>query len=85
MSALDAIRIHGAEGYTEAAGIEVELRDAVGGLAYSGTSDIQRGIVARLLGLDRPARRRPGCTDWAVRVPPEEDDGTWVQAGRPRW
>jgi alkylation response protein AidB-like acyl-CoA dehydrogenase len=58
VSAIDAIRIHGAEGYTEAAGIEVELRDAIGGLAYSGTSDIQRGIVARLLGLDRPARRR---------------------------
>jgi alkylation response protein AidB-like acyl-CoA dehydrogenase len=56
-SALDAIRVHGAEGYTEAAGLESELRDAVGGLAYSGTSDIQRNIVARLLGVDRPTRR----------------------------
>lgn len=58
LSALDAIRIHGAEGYTEAGGVESELRDAVGGLAYSGTSDIQRNIVARLLGVDRPTRRR---------------------------
>ncbi len=55
-SALDAIRIFGAEGYTEAAGVEVFLRDAVGGLAYSGTSDIQRNIAARLLGVDRPSR-----------------------------
>jgi len=55
-SALDAVRIFGAEGYTQAAGIEIELRDAVGGLAYSGTSDIQRNIVAGLLGVDRPER-----------------------------
>lgn len=61
LSALDSIRIHGAEGYTVAGGVESELRDAVGGLAYSGTSDIQRNIVARLLGVDRPLRRRaPG-------------------------
>ncbi len=53
-SALDAVRIHGAEGYTSAAGVEADLRDAVGGLAYSGTSDIQRNIIARLLGVDRP-------------------------------
>ena len=58
LSALDSIRIHGAEGYTVAGGVEFELRDAVGGLAYSGTSDIQRNIVARLLGVDRPVRRR---------------------------
>jgi alkylation response protein AidB-like acyl-CoA dehydrogenase len=55
-SAVDAIRIHGAEGYTEAAGVEMDLRDAVGGLAYSGTSDIQRNIVARMLGVERPVR-----------------------------
>lgn len=55
-SALDAIRIHGAEGYVVAGGIERELRDALGGLAYSGTSEIQRSIVARFLGVDRPLR-----------------------------
>ncbi|HEY5873701.1 MAG TPA: acyl-CoA dehydrogenase family protein, partial [Ilumatobacteraceae bacterium] len=58
-SAVDAVKIHGAEGYTEAAGIELELRDALGGLVYSGTSDIQRNIVARLLGVDRPERPSP--------------------------
>ncbi len=57
-SALDAIQIHGAEGYTLAAGIEADLRNAVGGLAYSGTSDIQRNIVAGLLGVDRPLRKQ---------------------------
>ncbi len=55
-SALDAIRIHGAEGYTDALGLNAELGDTVGGLAYSGTSDIQRNIVARLLRADRPIR-----------------------------
>ena len=32
-------------------GVERDLRDAVGGVLYAGTSDIQRNIVARLLGL----------------------------------
>ncbi len=50
-SALNALRVHGANGYLSETGIERELRDAVGGLVYSGTSDIQRNIVARLLGL----------------------------------
>jgi alkylation response protein AidB-like acyl-CoA dehydrogenase len=31
--------------------IERDLRDAVGGTLYSGTSDIQRMIIARWLGL----------------------------------
>ena len=33
------------------AAIERDLRDAVGGTIYAGTSDIQRNIVAGLLGL----------------------------------
>jgi len=49
--ALGAVRVHGARGYVSEHGIERELRDAVGGIAYSGTSDIQRNIIARLLGL----------------------------------
>lgn len=60
-SALDAIRIFGAEGYTLAAGVESGLRDAIGGLSYSGTSDIQRTIVARMLGVGRP-RRSPASS-----------------------
>jgi alkylation response protein AidB-like acyl-CoA dehydrogenase len=58
-SALDAVRIHGAEGYTMAGPVEAELRDAIGGLAYSGTSEIARNLVARLLHVDRP-QRDPG-------------------------
>lgn len=50
-SALDAIAIHGGEGYLAAAGIERNLRDALGATIYSGTSDVQRNIVASLLGL----------------------------------
>lgn len=50
-SSLDAIRVHGGYGYMTEQGVERDLRDAVGGTLYSGTSDIQRNIVARLLGL----------------------------------
>lgn len=50
-SSLDAIKIHGARGYVSEYGIERDLRDAVGGTIYAGTSDIQRNIVAGLLGL----------------------------------
>jgi alkylation response protein AidB-like acyl-CoA dehydrogenase len=58
LSAVDAMQIHGAYGYTTAAGVEAELRDAIGGLAYSGTSEIARNLVARLLRVDRPLRKR---------------------------
>ena len=50
-SGLDAIRIHGGAGYLSETGVERDLRDAVGGVLYAGTSDIQRNIVSRLLGL----------------------------------
>ena len=50
-SGLDAIRVHGGYGYTTEFGVERNLRDAIGGTIYSGTSDIQRTIIARLLGL----------------------------------
>lgn len=50
-SALDAIAVHGGEGYLSAAGIERNLRDALGATIYSGTADVQRNIVASLLGL----------------------------------
>ncbi len=56
-TALDAIQIFGAEGYTTDGGVEHLLRDAVGGLSYSGTSDIQRNVVASMLRIDRPGRR----------------------------
>jgi alkylation response protein AidB-like acyl-CoA dehydrogenase len=50
-SSLDAIRLHGAQGYVQELGIERDLRDGIGGVIYSGTSDIQRNVIARLLGL----------------------------------
>ncbi|MEP6833604.1 MAG: acyl-CoA dehydrogenase family protein [Gemmatimonas sp.] len=50
-SCLDAVQIYGGYGFTEEYGVERELRDAVGSRLYSGTSDIQRAIIARSLGL----------------------------------
>jgi L-prolyl-PCP dehydrogenase len=50
-SSLDAIRIHGGYGYTTEFEVERDLRDAIGGVLYSGTSDIQKVIIAGLLGL----------------------------------
>jgi alkylation response protein AidB-like acyl-CoA dehydrogenase len=50
-SALSAIQIFGGNGYTTAFGLEAELRDAVGGTIYSGTSEIQRNRIAATLGL----------------------------------
>jgi hypothetical protein len=50
-SCLDAIQIHGGYGYTTALPYERELRDAIGGTLYSGTSEIQRHIIATKLGL----------------------------------
>jgi alkylation response protein AidB-like acyl-CoA dehydrogenase len=50
-SSMDAIRIHGGYGYMTEFEVERDLRDAVGGVLYSGTSDIQRVIIARMLGI----------------------------------
>lgn len=50
-TALDAARVYGAKGYLTEFDVEREVRDALGGLVYSGTSDIQRNIIARLMGV----------------------------------
>ena len=50
-SSLDAVQLHGAYGYMKESGIERDLRDAIAGTIYSGTSEIQRVILARMLGL----------------------------------
>jgi len=50
-SSLDAIRIHGGSGYLTENEVERNLRDAVGGVIYAGTSDIQKNIIASSLGL----------------------------------
>ena len=50
-SALDAVQIHGGYGYTTECDVERVLRDAVGSTIYSGTSEMQRNIIARWLRL----------------------------------
>jgi alkylation response protein AidB-like acyl-CoA dehydrogenase len=50
-SGLDAMQIHGSRGYLSRNRIDVELRDALGARIYSGTNDLQRVMIARLLGL----------------------------------
>jgi alkylation response protein AidB-like acyl-CoA dehydrogenase len=50
-SSQDAIQTHGAWGYLKDAGIERDLRDAIASTIYSGTSEIQRVVLARMLGL----------------------------------
>ena len=50
-AALDALQIFGSYGYMAEMGIEKEVRDALAATIYSGTSEIQRNIIARSLGL----------------------------------
>lgn len=50
-SSLDALFIHGGVGYLAEWELERDVRDAVGGCIYSGTSDIQRNLIAARLGL----------------------------------
>lgn len=50
-AAEDALRLLGARGYIRGTLPESALRDALGGLIFSGTSDIQRQLVAIELGL----------------------------------
>jgi alkylation response protein AidB-like acyl-CoA dehydrogenase len=50
-AALGAVQVHGGYGYTTEYEPERLLRDAVGSTLYSGTSEMQRSIIARWLGL----------------------------------
>ncbi|MBV2358172.1 acyl-CoA dehydrogenase family protein [Thalassococcus sp. CAU 1522] len=50
-NSIDAITLHGGSGYMTETGIECHLRNAVGGLIYSGSSDIQKNRIAAMLGL----------------------------------
>ena len=50
-SCLDAVQIHGGSGFMTELEFERELRDSVGSTLYSGTSEIQRNIIARGLRL----------------------------------
>lgn len=48
-SAADAVQIFGGRGYLTEFGLEKDLRDATGGTIYSGTSEIQRDKISRIL------------------------------------
>ena len=50
-SSQDAIQIHGARGYLTEHEIERDLRDALASRLYSGTSEIQRRLIAQWMGL----------------------------------
>ncbi len=50
-AARDALQLHGGYGYMKEYPIEREVRDALAGTLYSGTSEMQRKIIARCLGL----------------------------------
>jgi len=50
-SALTALQVFGGYGYTTEYGVEQQLRDALPGLIYSGTNDIQKNRIAAMLGL----------------------------------
>ena len=50
-AALDALQLYGGSGYMKEYPIEREVRDALSGTLYSGTSEMQRKIIARCLGL----------------------------------
>jgi alkylation response protein AidB-like acyl-CoA dehydrogenase len=50
-AAVDAVQIHGGYGFMVEYEVERALRDAIGGTIYSGTSEMQRNIIARWLGL----------------------------------
>lgn len=50
-SCLDAVQIHGGYGYTTEYEVERDLRDSIASTLYSGTSEIQKNIIAKYLGL----------------------------------
>ncbi len=50
-SGIDAMRIYGGHSYLVENGLERDVRDALGGVLYAGTSDIQRNIIAGMLGV----------------------------------
>ena len=51
-SSIDAAAVHGARGYVTEFEVERQLRDAFAGMVYSGTNDVLRNIVARILGIN---------------------------------
>jgi alkylation response protein AidB-like acyl-CoA dehydrogenase len=62
-SSQDAIQVLGGAGYTREHEVERDLRDALATRIYSGTSEVQKNLVARLIGLPAPppAARPPAA------------------------
>jgi alkylation response protein AidB-like acyl-CoA dehydrogenase len=50
-SSMDAVTVHGGYGYMTEYELERDLRDAIGSRLYSGTSDLQRNVIAGHLRL----------------------------------
>lgn len=50
-AALDTVQLHGGNGFMVEYEVERALRDAIGATVYSGTSEMQRNIIGRWLGL----------------------------------
>jgi alkylation response protein AidB-like acyl-CoA dehydrogenase len=54
-SGLDFIVTYGGQGIVSEMGVDALLRDALPATAFSGTTDIQKAIIARQLYADRSA------------------------------
>jgi alkylation response protein AidB-like acyl-CoA dehydrogenase len=50
-AALDAVQLRGGYGYMSEYDVERDLRDSIASTIYSGTSEMQLNIIARLAGL----------------------------------
>ncbi len=50
-SSLDSLQVHGAYGYMSESGVERRVRDSLASRIYSGTSEMQREIIVRSMGL----------------------------------
>ncbi|NTX01467.1 acyl-CoA dehydrogenase family protein [Myxococcus sp. CA040A] len=50
-TSLEAVQLHGGLGYLTETQLEREVRDALGSRIFSGTSELQRELVARSMGL----------------------------------
>jgi alkylation response protein AidB-like acyl-CoA dehydrogenase len=48
---LHAVQIHGAYGYMRENPVERDLRDAVAATIYSGTTELQQNIIAKMMGI----------------------------------
>lgn len=48
-SSIDALRIFGGAGYLTGSSVGMDVKDALGGVIYSGTSDVQRQVISKLL------------------------------------